>query len=212
MSTALLVDATAVFAFQGYLKQREYAVQGNINYGALLDSLRQEFPRTDFSPMLAFAAINPDNEAQQKFVEYLRGRGFNVDLTDFRDAFIVPDRESPYQRLSTRITYVAGLLALRKEARSAQRSSPDLVVVTDAFDAYHPLLDYANVRGGHVTIAFFRLGMEDRWRRSGVLEKTDDQPFKFRDLNKYAKDILGVDLGYMGSRTEGGIGLAAFQP
>ncbi len=40
MGQALLIDATSVFAFQQYLKQQDYPIQGNINYGALLDALQ----------------------------------------------------------------------------------------------------------------------------------------------------------------------------
>src|SRR5438046_2761134 len=40
MGRALLVDATAVFAFQQHLKQQGYPIQSNINYGALLEALR----------------------------------------------------------------------------------------------------------------------------------------------------------------------------
>ena len=41
MGRALLVDATSVFAFQQYLKEHDYPVQGNIHYGALLNALNQ---------------------------------------------------------------------------------------------------------------------------------------------------------------------------
>ncbi|HEX4124273.1 MAG TPA: hypothetical protein VHY37_06055, partial [Tepidisphaeraceae bacterium] len=137
MGQALLIDATSIFAFQQHLKQQDYPVQGNINYSALLDALKPSTaanprhpgsvstPRTSprvrsvpgagsspvFDNMFAFVAINPEHEGQQKFCAFLRGQGFTVDETDFRDAFIIPTRDNPYQRLSTRITYIAGMLA-----------------------------------------------------------------------------------------------------
>jgi hypothetical protein len=209
MGLALLVDATSVFAFQQYLKQHDYPVQGNINYGALLDSLRKKFSDEQIDRMLAFVAINPEHEGQQKFCSYLRGQGFTVDETDFRDAFIVPNREFPYQRLSTRLAYVAGMLAAPRDREGKARELPHLVVVTDAFDVYYPLLDYVQNRTGRVTIAFFRRGMEDRWQRAGLFD--DNSPIKFCDLSDDAKAIVGADLASSLGAKEGGKGLADFK-
>src|SRR5438045_3199916 len=105
MSLPLLVDAAAIFAFQQYLKDHEFPVQGNPNYGNLLDALDQEFPGEDFNPKLAFVSISFENEGQKKFCTFLQHQGFIVDATDYRDAFVLPDRSNPYQRFSPRITY-----------------------------------------------------------------------------------------------------------
>lgn len=254
MGLTLLVDATSVFDFQQYLKQHDYPVQGNINYGALLDALRRLLPgslsgsasgtrwrsvsgsgsgsRTHsvsgstsrshstsgvspmpFERMLAFVAINPEHEGQQKFCAYLRGQGFTVDETDFRDAFVLPNREFPYQRLSTRLTYVAGMLTAPYDkdgqGNLREREIPHLVVVTDAFDVYYPLLDYVQNRKGQAMIAFFRRGMEDRWQRAGLFD--DDSPIKFCDLSGDAKAIVGADLASSLGSKEGGKGLANFK-
>lgn len=256
MGRALLVDATSVFAFQQYLKQHDYEVQGNINYGSLLDALRRlladsgspsgsasgarsrsvsgsgsgsrnhsvsgsasrshsiggSLP-TPFEKMLAFVAINPEHEGQQKFCAYLRGQRFTVDETDFRDAFVLPNREFPYQRLSTRLTYVAGMLTAPYDkdgqGNLREREIPHLVVVTDAFDVYYPLLDYVQNRKGKAMIAFFRRGMEDRWQRAGLFD--DDSPIKFCDLSDDAKAIVGADLASSLGAKEGGKGLASFK-
>ncbi len=222
MSLALLVDATSVFAFQQYLKEHDYPVQGNINYGSLLTALGQYFApdqragsgpgrgdRCGFDPMLAFVAINPEHEGQQKFCAYLRGQGFTVDETDFRDAFVFPKREFQYQRLSTRLTYVAGMLTAPYDKAGKPREIAHLVIVTDAFDTYYPLLDYVQNRKGQVTIAFFRTGMEDRWQRAGLFD--DDSPIKFFDLSDNAKAIVGADLASSLGAKEGGKGLANFR-
>lgn len=230
MGLALLVDATSVFAFQQYLKQHDYPVQGNINYGALLDALSRSAielllasgpqlrsklgPRhvgssSPFDLMFAFVAINPEHEGQQKFCSFLRGQGFTVDETDFRDAFIVPNREYPYQRLSTRLAYIAGMLAAPYDKLGNQRELPHLVVVTDAFDVYYPLLDYVKIRKGQVTIAFFRRGMEDRWQRAGLFD--GNSPINFHDLSNDAKVIVGADLASSLGAKEGGKGLADFK-
>lgn len=244
MGRALLVDATAVFAFQQYLKDHDYPVQGNINYGALLDALRRTLTSfgspavsgssglsrsgsrpgshthsvsgsalgTPYEKMLAFVAINPEHEGQQKFCAYLRGQGFTVDETDFRDAFVLPNREFPYQRLSTRLTYVAGMLTAPydkdQNGNLRDRAIPDLVVVTDAFDVFYPLLDYVQNRRGQATIAFFRRGLEDRWQRAGLFDA--DSPIKFCDLSDNAKAIVGADLASSLGAKEGGKGLADF--
>lgn len=230
----LLVEAPSVYDFQQFLKQNEYPVQGNINYAALLSALQRRFApgqgfggmigdrdgsgfgdgsgrgnRTCFERMFAFVSINPEHEGQQKFCAFLRGQGFTVDETDYRDAFVVPDRKSPYQRLSSRITYVAGLLAAPFDKKGKARELPHLIVVTDAFDVYYPLLDYVENRNGRVTIAFFRRGMEERWQRAGLFD--DDSPIKFFDLSDDARMILGVDLGSSLGRKEGGRGLADFK-
>ncbi len=212
MSTALLVDTTSIYALQKTLKDHKYSVQGNINYGALLESLRKEFPPGSFKPMIAFAAVDPESDTQRKFVDYL-AKDFLVDQTDYRDAFILPDKETQYQRLSTRIAYVAGMLAVPRSAAGNQRSAPpDLVVVTDAFDTYHPLMDYANNRGGKVSIVFFRAGMEDRWRRTGILDENKVAKLEFRDLSDRSREILGVDIGFTRVPAKGGTGLAGFNP
>ena len=159
--------------------------------------------------MFAFVAINPEHEGQQKFCAFLRAQGFTVDETDFRDAFIIPTRDNPYQRLSTRITYIAGMLAAPYDKDGKQRQLPHLLVVTDAFDTYYPLLDYVQNREGQVTIAFFKRGMEDRWQRAGLFE--DNSPIKFLDLSDDAKAIIGADLGSSFAAKEGGKGLADFK-
>ena len=114
MGQTLLVDAPSIFAFQQHLKQQDYPIQGNINYGALLEALQlppqaSNRPRplsvsgsrtgvrthsvvrseasaspVTFDKMFAFVAINPEHDGQQKFCAFLRGQGFTVDETDFR--------------------------------------------------------------------------------------------------------------------------------
>ena len=213
MGLALLVDATPIFAFQQFLKERDYPVQGNINYGALLESLHKKFEGEQFGTMLAFTAINPQHDGQRRFCDYLRGQGFTVDETDFRDAFILPNREHAYQRLSTRLTYVVGMLTAPYgddgKGNAHRRELPHLVIVTDAFDVYYPLLDYVQTRSGQVTIVFFRRGMEDRWQRAGLFD--EDSPIQFCDLSDDAKAIVGADLGSSLGAKEGGTGLADFK-
>lgn len=179
----LLVCAPSVFAFWQAAKDSGHRVHGNPDYQSLLDVLQTHFPNRVFDPKLAFVAINLEKESQKKFSGFLHHLGFLVDITDFRDAFILPDRTTSYQRLSTRITYVAGLLAHKK---------PHLVVVTDAFDVYYPLLDIVQNRGGEATVAFFRSGLETRWERVGLF--SEESPIKFVDLDPYAQEIIGVDL------------------
>ena len=201
MSPALLIDTSAVFAFQQFLKAHDYPVQSNIDYGALLAAVKSRYaPQPAFEPMFAFVAIDPEHEGQRKFTTFLDKKlGFLVDETDFRDAFVLPNRESSYQRLSTRVTYVAGLLAHKQ---------PDLVVVTDAFDVYFPLVDYVQHRGGRVTLAFFRRGLEERWQRTGLFE--GKSPIEFLDLSADSDAIIGTDLS-LGHSEKGRTGLGRFK-
>jgi hypothetical protein len=90
-----------------------------------------------------------------------------------------------------------------------EREIPHLVVVTDAFDVYYPLLDYVQNRKGKAMIAFFRRGMEDRWQRAGLFD--DDSPISFYDLSEDAKAIVGADLASSLGAKEGGKGLADFK-
>ncbi len=143
--------------------------------------------------MFSFVAINPEHGVQQRFCASLRNQNFIVDETDSRDAFLVPDKESPHRRLSIRIAYLAGMLVQKYDQRGEHRVLPHLVVVTDAFDLYYSLLDYVKNRGGKVTLAFFRRGLEDRWQRAGFFE--DDSDVRFCDLSEDARSIVGVDLG-----------------
>ena len=200
MNLPLLVDATPIFAFQQYLKDHDFPVQGNPNYGALLDALKHEFPDDDFNPMLAFVAISFDNEGQKKFCGFLQRLGFIVDPTDYRDAFILPDKSTPYQRLSTRVTYVAGMLSPKR---------PHIVVVTDAFDVYYPLLDLVQARGCKVTLAFFRSALEARWQRVGLFG--DESVIKFVDLDPHAKAIVGADIAASPMGQLGKTGLGSFK-
>jgi len=179
----LLVDATSIYAYHQFLKEQKLPVEGNPDYAALLDVLRRELPEdNNFDPKLAFVAISFENASQQKFATFLsKNLGFIVDATDFRDAYIVPDNS--YQRLSTRLTYVAGMLSQQK---------PHIVAVTDAFDVCYPFLDLVQNRHCQVTLAFFRARLESRWQRVGLFNK--NCPIKFLDLDPYAKEIIGADL------------------
>jgi hypothetical protein len=101
------------------------------------------------------------------------------------------------------------MLAAPYDNKGRGRELPHLVVVTDAFDVYYPLLDYVQNRKGQATIAFFRRGMEDRWQRAGLFD--EDSPITFCDLSDDAKPIVGVDLASsLGAKGEGK-GLADFR-
>jgi hypothetical protein len=180
----LALDSAAVYDHVRRLREQKVANSGNPDYAALLEAVCRR-SHSDFTQKLAFVAVNPEHEGQQKFCSYLQDAlGFLVDRTDYRDAFIIPGREHPYQRLSTRITYVLGLVAHMR---------PEFVIVSDAFDIYYPLIDFVTNRGGRASIAFFRSAMEDRWQKAGLFDP--DSPIEFIDLSEDSKQILGVDLG-----------------
>jgi len=190
MSNYLLCDATSVFAFHQLLKDRDFPVQGNPDYSSLVGTIQGFFPSSEFEAMMAFTAINFENEGQRKFTSFLQRLGFIVDATDYRDAFVLPDKSSQYQRLSTRITYVAGMLCHKK---------PHFVVVTDAFDTYYPLLDLAQTRGCKISLAFFRSALESRWHRVGLFG--EDSPISFIDLDPFSKEIVGADVAPVKSQS-----------
>ncbi len=196
-SIALLIDTTTLPAFQQSLREAGHELRGNPDYSALLSTLQQMFPGQLFDPKLAFTAVNFDNVAQKKFVSFLEHQlDFIVDQTDFRDAFVLPDRKSNYQRLSTKMAYVAGLLARRK---------PHLVAVTDAFEIYYPLLDIVQNREGRATLAFFKSGLEARWERVGLY--SGESQIKFIDLDPYASKIICTNLASVQSSASRKTGL-----
>ncbi len=203
MGAILAVDATPLFDFHKSLSDKKLSRQAAIDY-RMLDEALVQANRGTFGQKIAFVSINKEHDGQRKFCDFLASvLQFTVDETDYRDAFVTPNRlESvQYQRLSTRITYLAGLLVQRQE------TPPPLVVVSDAFDLYYPLLDYVQNRGGRVSIAFFRSGMEERWNRVGLF--SEESPIRFIDLSDFAESILGVDLSLAPERNQkegGGLG------
>ena len=194
----LVIDGPSIFSFHQYLIDHHYHVQGKPNYGALLETMERGLPGESFNPKVACVSISFEHEGQAKFTNFLEHQGFVVDATDYRDAFVLPDKSSPYQRLSTRITYLAGLYAHKR---------PHFVAVTDAFDVYYPLLDLVQNRGCQATLAFFASGLEPRWQRAGLF--ADDSPVKFFDLDPFAKKILGVELGSRCSPKAARMGLSS---
>jgi hypothetical protein len=197
----LALECSAIYDYVLRLREQKIAVPGNPDYGALLKSICNRTGVTTFDQRVAFVAVNPTHEGQQKFTSYLSDHlHFVVDGADYRDAFVVPGRECPYQRLSTRLTYLLGLLAHKK---------PRVIVVSDAFEVYYPLLDLVTNRGGSATIAFFRGAMEDRWQRVGIFDT--DSPVSFVDLSEDARLILGVDLGSSLTRPFGKSGIGSIQ-
>jgi hypothetical protein len=201
--TIFALDAASIYAFAQTQRANEPAALANPNYAGLTDALQHLLPSVKFHLKLAFLGIDPENEGQKRFVSYLRTKEhFTVDACDYRDSYVLPDRGSgvPYQRFSSKISYLAGMVAHR---------AAHLVVCSDAFDLYYPLLDYVQVRGGKASLVFFRTGMEPRWHRVGLLK--EDSPIQFLDLDPFAKGIIGVDLGPAGSPTvKSGLGSLKF--
>ncbi|KKL50510.1 hypothetical protein LCGC14_2304730 [marine sediment metagenome] len=169
--TTLLVDTTSLYAFHQHLKTHNYNVPGNINYSALMDSLLQKFPQ-GFDTQIAFTAINPEHTGQQKFCEYLE-KTYIVDIADYR--------QFRNQRLTTRLTYLMGMLVPKP-----------IVIVTDDFAVYHPMLDYTQNRRGNISLAFFQRGLDERWNTSTI---------DFHELD--AKSILGVSFDHPPIKTTG---------
>ena len=167
----------------------------NFDYRACSDVVGEGRRHLGFHPSqnaLAMATIDPESEGQARFITAISRLGILVEPIDFRDASVTlsligdGDRsERKYVRtLAPNITYVVGLVASRK--------SPEIVVVTRAFELFRPLLDFVEKRGGKAAIAFFRRFLDPRFGVAGLFEA--DSPVKFIDLDPHAEKLVGCDV------------------
>jgi len=190
-----LIDTHWLFRVIENLKTAEGRTV-SLNYRELLRVLADYRRANGFGvadESIAPAAVDPRSESQQRFVEALRQIGLVVDPVDYRTTFVshLPQDERgdrPAASLGQYLSYVMGLVA--------NRTNPEIVVVTGAFDVYLPLLDFANRRGGKAAVAFFRRYLDPRWVEIARLGERDGV-VPFIDLEPMAEALLGFNLRSM---------------
>jgi len=190
------VDTHWLFRLVESLKLSE-GRQVTLNYRELLKSLgeaRKTFGLSDADASLAPAAVDVRSESQQRFVEALKQIGFVVDPIDYRATFVSnPPGDDKVERgqTSTLAHYAAYMMGLL-----AERESPEIVLVTGAFELYLPLLDFTRRRGGRAVLAFFRRYLDPRWIEIGRIGETDAVA-PFYDLEQRGEALLGGALKSM---------------
>jgi hypothetical protein len=138
---------------------------------------------------LAAASVDKLSEAQQRFLKALERLGIMVEAVPFRHAqHAVPlsgatnERQTgPGSSLAPQIAYALGLLA--------DRTAPEVLLVSSDFGLFHPLLDFVRNRGGKAALAFFKRFLEPRW--AALLDKPD---IRLIDLDPASTKLLGLDL------------------
>lgn len=172
----------------------------NFDYRAcfgVIDEGRKKHGFESSQNSLALATIDPESEGQSRFITAISRLGILVEPIDFRDASVTlplaEDGERADRRylrtLAPNITYVVGLLAARQ--------SPEVVIVTRAFELFRPLRDFVEKRGGKAAIAFFRRFIDPRFGIAGLFEP--DSSVKFIDLEPYAEQLVGCDVRQIGT-------------
>ena len=167
----------------------------NFDYRACKRILCSERQRLEFGPVehtLAIATVDPESEGQGRFVGALGQMEILVEPVDFRHATVTaPLSEDGFRNekkyvtsLSPNVAYVVGLLAGRR--------SPEVVIVTRAFELFDPLSDFVTTRGGKAAIAFFRRFLDPRWGLNGLFDA--DSPIRFIDLDPHSEELLGFDV------------------
>jgi hypothetical protein len=209
---AIFEVVDAVRQFKSIAAADQAGAAPNFDYRACFEVLQESRERLGFASCqntLALATVDPESEGQARFVTAISRLGDLVEPVDFRDASVTlpligdADRsERRYVRtLAPNITYVLGLLA--------SRPSPEVVVVTRAFELFGCLRDFVEKRGGKAAVAFFRRYLDPRFGHAGLFEA--ESKVKFIDLEPHSEKILMCDLRQIGygprSRTQGIAGL-----
>src|SRR5262249_26951770 len=193
VSSLDIFDCQSLFDFVGHLRQ--YAASTaeagqsvpppNFDYRACREVLQESRARLGWQPAqhgLAIVTVDPDSEGQDRFVTALERLQILVEPVDFRDAKVTlplskdsegVDRSSS---LAPNIAYVLGLLA--------ERPSPEVVVVTRAFELFPSMRDFAEQRNGRAAIAFFRRFLDFRYAHAGLFDA--DSKVNFIDLEPFS--------------------------
>ena len=191
-----LVDAASLHFALESLEESTGKSPIRLNFKALDEVMTECRREVGWSPRalaLAYAAIDPSNEAQRRFGQRWEEAGFRFVGIDYRDCFpSVPAGRSPTDQrdrlissMVPQVSYALGTMRLF--------SSPDIVVVSHAFDLSGPLLELAS-HGARVCLTYFRSLLDQRWeRRVKLFDKAS--VIKFFDLEPYSKTLIDIDLG-----------------
>lgn len=194
---ATIIDGASLFGTTEAIAKRFDRSRVTIDYSVLhscLDTVRKTAGWRPATSNTILLSIDPNSEAQQRFLTMLNHTGFSVDEVHYRDAFAsLPPGQSPTNdssfkspvSLSARIAYIAGVISRQFDAH--------FLVVSHEFELFGPLVDLAKrLRTGKVGVAYFRSLLDFRWTSAGLFDgKLGIEAF---DLDEYSPQILGVDV------------------
>lgn len=201
-----LVDGTSLFDTTEALADHLDQPKVTLDYTKLKDVLNQERNACGWRPTdrtFAFLALDPNSEGQRRFRDMLEHNNYVILEEHYRDAFVslpagrtLSEASSkPITSLASHLAYTAGLLA--------RYDHPHILLVTHSFELFRPLEDLARRvqdGGGRVGLAYFSSFLDFRWKRVGLLDgKT---LVEFMDLEKYGRQLVGVDLVSSGRQAE----------
>src|SRR5258707_14840030 len=117
-----IVDGASLYDLSEVIAERSSRQRVTVDYAKLrdrLESLRQQKTWRSSSPATVILSTDPNSEGQQRFQNMVRHSGWEPDVVHYRDAFVsLPPGRSPSEAsarsqvsLSTRIAYIAGLMA-----------------------------------------------------------------------------------------------------
>jgi hypothetical protein len=203
-----IVDGASLFDATETIAERTGRSRVTVDYTNLkqrLDVERRQVGWRPASETRIMLSVDPNSEGQQRFKAMLTHSGFQPHEVNFREAFVsLPPGRSPSESttkslvsLSSRIAYIAGLMA--------HQSDPHFLVVSHCFELYSPLQNLAKRvkdNGGRVGLAYFRRLLDFRWEDAGLLDGKLE--IKFIDLDKFGRELLGIDLDPQTSQADGG--------
>jgi hypothetical protein len=191
------IDGISLHGAQEFLGERSARNRVTIDYPKLVATLNDLRGKAGWLPAAVttmHVSADPDSEGQQRFQSMLRHAGIELDVMHYRDTFVsLPPGRSPAEfnskpigSFASRLTYVAGLMARFK--------SPQLLIVTHAFELCGPLVDLVSrLPQGRVGIAYFASLLDYRWKLAGLLDRKLPG-VAFFDLDPYGQELVGIDL------------------
>ena len=186
---AVLSDGSALF-----FAARQQFPERNLNYRALDRIIRthtqghssDQESEARGTPSILFSSIEPANEKQQKFVEFIEQQlRWSVHKVSPHDATVcnplLTDGVFRHIRFDAWIAYAMGRLA-------GKEPSPHIAIVTDSWPLAGPVQECAS-RGTRVTVCFFGGVIDTRWHRV-VREREAEGHVDFLDLDDYTGDLF----------------------
>ena len=173
---AILVDGSSLF-----FAARALFPDRNLNYHALNELIHARVGSDGLAkPALLFSSIDPGNDKQQKFVEFIEHQlHWDVQRIQPHDATIcnplLTDSVFRSIRFDAWIAYALGRLAGRDEGQK-------VVVVSDSWSLAGPVQECA-ARNTSVTVCFFGSVIDTRWHKVFRDCAQDGVPVDFLDLD-----------------------------
>jgi hypothetical protein len=194
-----IVDGASLYDAADFLAERFGRERVTIDFSRLRERLNEARTQFGWRPTTSntiLLSIDTNSEGPRRFMEMLKHAGFDPDASHYRQTFISPPpgrnqidaSAKPITSLSSRISYIAGLMARHKGAQ--------LLVVSHAFELYGPLIDLQrrldSEGKGRVGIAYFSSLMDQRWKSTGLMDKKSG--IEFFDLEDYSDELVGLEL------------------